>query len=197
MSRHISKSKSKALYLYKNAAAVGIQKLSLSAAQLRTSATRASCTDSEEISEGEDWYASHIIQDKDLLRKSLHNSGTGLHVLDLDALVLFPQMLLRGLEPNQFTLSSLFKAAGAVSDDNNKHGRQLHAYCLKYGFDTNVYVGTSLVDMYARLKESMLSGCSGRCSGKDLNPHISLILASLLPVPVQGLWSKASGFTPT
>ncbi|BFG27253.1 hypothetical protein CerSpe_135270 [Prunus speciosa] len=243
MSRHISKSKSKALYLYKKAAAFAIQKLSLSAAQLRTSATRASCTDSEEISEGEDWYASHIIQDKDLLRKSLHNSGTGLHVLDLvnrgsleadrtlynkllnrctqmgriqqarivhahiltshfkddlpihntilnmyvkcgsledarnlfdqmpckdlvtwtalisgysqydrpqDALVLFPQMLLRGLEPNQFTLSSLFKAAGAVSDDNNKHGRQLHAYCLKYGFDTNVYVGTSLVDMYAR-----------------------------------------------
>ncbi|KAK9935822.1 hypothetical protein M0R45_012698 [Rubus argutus] len=230
MKRHIQ---SKALYLYNNAAR---QKLP-SPAQLCSSATPAPLTDSE----GQHWYASHIIQDKDLLRKSLHDSGTGLHVLDLvirgsleadrtlynkllnkctqlgqlkqarivhahilaskfkndlpihntilnmyvkcgslddahklfdemsqtdlvtwtslisgysqhdrpqDALVLFPQMLRRGLEPNQFTLSSLLKASGAGPDD--KYGRQLHAYCFKYGFDSNVYVGTSLVDMYAR-----------------------------------------------
>ncbi|KAM1434594.1 hypothetical protein ACFX2I_042659 [Malus domestica] len=61
---------------------------------------------------------------------------------------LFPEMLRHGLEPNQFTLSSLLKASGAVSDDN--HGRQLHTYCFKYGLDSNVYVGTALVDMYAR-----------------------------------------------
>ncbi|KAM1428303.1 hypothetical protein ACFX2I_044651 [Malus domestica] len=47
-----------------------------------------------------------------------------------------------------FTLSSLLRASGAVSDDN--HGRQLHTYCFKYGLDSNVYVGTALVDMYTR-----------------------------------------------
>ncbi|KAM1644019.1 hypothetical protein FF1_005446 [Malus domestica] len=57
-------------------------------------------------------------------------------------------MLRHGLEPNQFTLSSLLRASGAASDDN--HGRQLHTYCFKYGLDSNVYMGTALVDMYAR-----------------------------------------------
>ncbi|XP_015900785.3 pentatricopeptide repeat-containing protein At3g24000, mitochondrial [Ziziphus jujuba] len=204
-----------------------------------TSAAPALFSDSE--SGGNDCYASGVIQDKDLLRKSYGGSGTGLHVLDLidrgsleadrilyntllkrctqmgklregrivhahilnsqfkddlvmgntilnmyakcgglkdartlfdempvkdmvtwtalitgysqndqpeDALVLFPQMLRHGLEPNQFTLSSLLKASGGRPTD--KHGRQLHAYCLKYGFVSNVYVGSSLVDMYAR-----------------------------------------------
>ncbi|KAM1030469.1 hypothetical protein EV1_033962 [Malus domestica] len=251
MKRHILGSRSKALlflYNYNNtAAAVGIQKLfSLSARFGTLSATRASCAkligdEDSETSEDEDWFASRIIQDKDLLHSSPHISGTGLHVLDLvncgsleadrtlynkllhrctqtaqlkqarivhshiltsqfkddlpirntilhmyvkcgslddarnlfnqmphkdlvtwtalisgysqhdrpqDALVLFPEMLRHGLEPNQFTLSSLLKASGAVSDDN--HGRQLHTYCFKYGLDSNVYVGTALVDMYAR-----------------------------------------------
>ncbi|KAF3451918.1 hypothetical protein FNV43_RR08014 [Rhamnella rubrinervis] len=208
-------------------------------ASFRTTATLAVSTDSE--SDGNDWYASRIIEDKDLLRKSHGDSGTGLHVLDLidrgsleadrtlynnllkrctqmgklregrivhthilnsqfrddlvmqntilnlyakcgsladarklfdempvrdmvtwtalitgysqndqpeDALFLFPQMLRHGFEPNQFTLSSLLKASGGLPTD--KHGRQLHAYCLKYGYVANVYVGSSLVDMYAR-----------------------------------------------
>ncbi|XP_059667116.1 pentatricopeptide repeat-containing protein At3g24000, mitochondrial [Cornus florida] len=65
-----------------------------------------------------------------------------------DALVLFPQMLRLGLMPNHFTFSSLLKAAGAVPGDRD--GRQIHAFCIKYGYDSNVYVGSALVDMYAR-----------------------------------------------
>ncbi|KAA8537256.1 hypothetical protein F0562_027057 [Nyssa sinensis] len=65
-----------------------------------------------------------------------------------DALVLFPQMLRLGLKPNHFTFSSLLKAAGAGPTDRD--GRQIHAFCIKYGYDSNVYVGSSLVDMYAR-----------------------------------------------
>lgn len=65
-----------------------------------------------------------------------------------DALVLFPQMLRLGLQPNGFTLSSLLKASGAGPSDKN--GRQVHAFSFKSGYDSNVYVGSSLVDMYAR-----------------------------------------------
>ncbi|KAM1126146.1 hypothetical protein ACFX2B_040859 [Malus domestica] len=85
---------------------------------------------------------------KDLVTWTALISGYSQHDRPQDALVLFPEMLRHGLEPNQFTLSSLLKASGAVSDDN--HGRQLHTYCFKYGLDSNVYVGTALVDMYAR-----------------------------------------------
>lgn len=65
-----------------------------------------------------------------------------------DALLLFPQMLRLGFCPNQFTFSSLLKAAGAVP--SHRDGRQVHGFVIKYGFDSNVYVGSSLLDMYAR-----------------------------------------------
>lgn len=64
------------------------------------------------------------------------------------ALLLFLQMLQHGLKPNQFTLSSVLKASGAAFSD--KYGRQVHSICLKCGYDSNVYVGSSLLDMYAR-----------------------------------------------
>lgn len=65
-----------------------------------------------------------------------------------EALQLFPQMAELGLKPNQFTLSSLLKASGATP--SHTIGRQLHGFCIKYGYEWNVYVGSSLVDMYAR-----------------------------------------------
>ncbi|XP_044462697.1 pentatricopeptide repeat-containing protein At3g24000, mitochondrial [Mangifera indica] len=64
------------------------------------------------------------------------------------ALLLFLQMLRIGLKPNQFTLSSVLKASGAKPSD--KFGMQVHAFSLKFGYDWNVYVGSSLLDMYAR-----------------------------------------------
>ncbi|KAK4761116.1 hypothetical protein SAY87_006009 [Trapa incisa] len=65
-----------------------------------------------------------------------------------DAVVLFPEMLRADVKPNEFTLSSLLKASG--TRHNNGFGRQLHGYCLKHGYILNVYVGSALVDMYAR-----------------------------------------------
>ncbi|KAL8218220.1 hypothetical protein R6Q57_021593 [Mikania cordata] len=65
-----------------------------------------------------------------------------------EALVLFPQMLRVELKPNHFTFSSLLKAAGARTDE--REGKQIHGYCLKYGYDLNVYVGSALVELYCR-----------------------------------------------
>ncbi|ESW31567.1 hypothetical protein PHAVU_002G248800 [Phaseolus vulgaris] len=65
-----------------------------------------------------------------------------------DALVLFPKMLREGARPNEFTLSSLVKCCGFIASYG--YGRQIHACCWKYGCYSNVFVGSSLVDMYAR-----------------------------------------------
>ncbi|XP_042481374.1 pentatricopeptide repeat-containing protein At3g24000, mitochondrial [Macadamia integrifolia] len=65
-----------------------------------------------------------------------------------EALKLFPQMLGLGLKPNQFTFSSLLKACGAAPNDYS--GKQIHSFCIKYGYELNVYVASSLLDMYAR-----------------------------------------------
>ncbi|KAM1350925.1 hypothetical protein PS1_004802 [Malus domestica] len=76
---------------------------------------------------------------KDLVTWTALISGYSQHDRPQDALVLFPEMLRQGLEPNQFTLSRLLKASGAVSDNN--HGRQLHTYCFKYGLDSKCLCG--------------------------------------------------------
>ncbi|MCD7448466.1 Pentatricopeptide repeat-containing protein, mitochondrial [Datura stramonium] len=65
-----------------------------------------------------------------------------------EALVLFSEMLRFGFMPNQFTFGSVLKAAGAL--DSGGTGRQLHGACVKCGYEENVYVGSALVDMYAR-----------------------------------------------
>lgn len=65
-----------------------------------------------------------------------------------EGLSLFPKMLHYGLKPNNFTFSSLLKASGAIT--NAKHGMHIHAFCIKYNCESDVYVGTSVVDMYAR-----------------------------------------------
>ncbi|XP_021977025.1 pentatricopeptide repeat-containing protein At3g24000, mitochondrial [Helianthus annuus] len=65
-----------------------------------------------------------------------------------EALVLFPEMLRAEMKPNHFTFSSLLKAAGARTDE--REGEQIHGFCLKYGYDLNVYVGSALVELYCR-----------------------------------------------
>ncbi|XP_010521079.1 PREDICTED: pentatricopeptide repeat-containing protein At3g24000, mitochondrial [Tarenaya hassleriana] len=75
-------------------------------------------------------------------------SGYSQHEQPQDALLLFSRMLKLGFRPNEFTLSSTVKAAAAEA--GYSCGRQLHGFCLKSSFDSNVYVGSSLLDMYTR-----------------------------------------------
>ncbi|KAI9160171.1 hypothetical protein LWI28_005713 [Acer negundo] len=85
---------------------------------------------------------------KDMVTWTALITGYSQNDQPLNALVLFPQMLRLGLKPNQFTLSSVLKASGTGTSD--RYGRQVHAFCFKYGYVWNVYVGSSLLDMYAR-----------------------------------------------
>ncbi|KAL2458651.1 Tetratricopeptide repeat (TPR)-like superfamily protein [Abeliophyllum distichum] len=64
------------------------------------------------------------------------------------ALELFLEMVRMGLRPNQFTFGSVLKAAGSLQ--NEGMGRGIHGMCVKYRYEENVYVGSALVDMYAR-----------------------------------------------
>ncbi|XP_042510117.1 pentatricopeptide repeat-containing protein At2g03880, mitochondrial [Macadamia integrifolia] len=68
-----------------------------------------------------------------------------------EALELFWEMQLEGLKPNQYTLGSVLRACSiAVA---LRRGKQIHAYAIKTQFDTNVFVVTGLVDMYAKCKQ--------------------------------------------
>ena len=65
-----------------------------------------------------------------------------------EALGLLPSMLKSGSKPNGFTFASLLKAAGACGECGV--GEQIHAFALKCSWDEDVYVGSALLDMYAR-----------------------------------------------
>lgn len=85
---------------------------------------------------------------KDMVSWTILMTGYSQYGQSESAIALFPEMIAVGFEPNEFTFSSILKASGNCSSDKN--GRQIHAYCLKWGYLSNVYVGSSLVDMYAR-----------------------------------------------
>ncbi|XP_043723379.1 pentatricopeptide repeat-containing protein At4g39530-like [Telopea speciosissima] len=52
------------------------------------------------------------------------------------------------LRPTEFTFGSIIKAC---SNCRREVGKQMHGYILKTGFESNCFVGTSLIDMYGKL----------------------------------------------
>ncbi|XP_064971160.1 pentatricopeptide repeat-containing protein At3g24000, mitochondrial [Musa acuminata AAA Group] len=65
-----------------------------------------------------------------------------------EAVEMLPRMLRLRLVPNAFTFGSLFKACGAAS--RNGHCEEVHALSVKCGCSPDVYVGSAILDMYAR-----------------------------------------------
>ncbi|KAF8396221.1 hypothetical protein HHK36_017835 [Tetracentron sinense] len=68
-----------------------------------------------------------------------------------DAVWLFVQMRLSGLEPNSFTFGGLLCAF--ASANAFERGKQFHGLVLKFGLETNVVVGSAIVDMYTKCGE--------------------------------------------
>lgn len=67
---------------------------------------------------------------------------------DMEALELFRQMLIAGVKPNSVTIPCLLPACGNIAA--LMHGKATHCFSLRRGISTDVYVGSALVDMYAK-----------------------------------------------
>eukprot|EP01018_Ginkgo_biloba_P032396 Gb_27797 [translate_table: standard] len=70
---------------------------------------------------------------------ALHGNGG-------EALNAFWQMQWAGFKPDQFTFTSVLKACLTTQEQGN----QIHADIIRTGYDSNVFVGSALVDMYAK-----------------------------------------------
>ncbi|XP_031272988.1 pentatricopeptide repeat-containing protein At4g18520, chloroplastic-like [Pistacia vera] len=68
-----------------------------------------------------------------------------------EAFLMFSRMLIDGFLPNEFTACSVLKAC--AEEKALKFGRQLHGAIVKKTYNNDVYIGTSLVDMYAKCGE--------------------------------------------
>ncbi|KAH9313013.1 hypothetical protein KI387_028048, partial [Taxus chinensis] len=70
--------------------------------------------------------------------------------LNEEALLLFDQMQREGKTPNQSTYVSVLKACASLLD--LRKGNQVHGRIIKMGFESDVHVGSTLIDMYAKCK---------------------------------------------
>ncbi|KAL3507620.1 hypothetical protein ACH5RR_033002 [Cinchona calisaya] len=65
-----------------------------------------------------------------------------------EGLELFRQMLRDNIGPAEYSFSIIMPACAHLTTLNL--GKQLHAYVIRAGYDENIYVASSLVDMYAK-----------------------------------------------
>ncbi|XP_019451349.1 PREDICTED: pentatricopeptide repeat-containing protein At5g42450, mitochondrial [Lupinus angustifolius] len=66
-----------------------------------------------------------------------------------DAIYLFSRMLNSEIRPNEFTFGTVLHSSTALR--NILVGRQLHACAVKMGLNSNVFVGSALLDFYVKL----------------------------------------------
>eukprot|EP01018_Ginkgo_biloba_P034522 Gb_08671 [translate_table: standard] len=64
------------------------------------------------------------------------------------ALTLFYEMQRAGIQPDQFTFASVLPACANLAAI--EHGREIHEEIIISGFQSNVFVGNALIDMYAK-----------------------------------------------
>ncbi|XP_028796021.1 pentatricopeptide repeat-containing protein At5g04780, mitochondrial-like [Neltuma alba] len=68
--------------------------------------------------------------------------------LGIEAVDLFREMVQSGIRPNEFSLSIILNACAGLQDGN--HGRTVHAYLLKLGYNLDLFSANALVDMYSK-----------------------------------------------
>lgn len=86
---------------------------------------------------------------------------------DLEALEFFREMQSEGLEPNSITIPSLIPACGNIVA--LMHGKAIHCFSIRKGIVDDVYVGSALIDMYAKCGRIQLSRlCFDRMPTRNL-----------------------------
>lgn len=75
-------------------------------------------------------------------------SGFLLNGLPAQGLQQFSKLLLLGLRPNHYTLSLVLSICASIS--NLLHGKQVHAYILKFGYLFHTLLGNALIALYSK-----------------------------------------------
>ncbi|KAK6152127.1 hypothetical protein DH2020_014762 [Rehmannia glutinosa] len=88
------------------------------------------------------------MQKRDLICWTTMITACSQHRRGQEAFILLSQMLSDGLDPNEFTVCSILNACG--EEKELRFGKQLHGTVVKKAYDRDVYVGTALVDLYAK-----------------------------------------------
>ncbi|KZV49107.1 pentatricopeptide repeat-containing protein [Dorcoceras hygrometricum] len=78
-------------------------------------------------------------------------AGLSLHSLETEAFIFFKQMLGKGMPPTEFSYAIIIKCCSSLT--SLSQGKQVQGLILKNGYGSDVYIGTSLIDLYCRCGE--------------------------------------------
>lgn len=65
-----------------------------------------------------------------------------------EAFGLFDEMVLDGVKPNEITFVNILKASSSL--ENLELGKYVHTQVIQRGFKPNIFIGNTLIDMYAK-----------------------------------------------
>ncbi|MQL82057.1 hypothetical protein Taro_014535 [Colocasia esculenta] len=86
--------------------------------------------------------------EKDVILYNSIMSGYSQNMLGEEALKLFLEMQEKDVVPTVFTLATLLNCCGSLA--LLQLGKQMHSLIVKFGWERNVAVGGSLIDMYSK-----------------------------------------------
>ncbi|KAK3225557.1 hypothetical protein Dsin_005419 [Dipteronia sinensis] len=88
------------------------------------------------------------MEDKSLVSWNAMITGYSQNRLPIDALTLFRQMVSNGIQPSEIAIMSVFGACSQLSA--LRLGKETHCYALKASLMDDVFIGCSIIDMYAK-----------------------------------------------
>ncbi|KAJ7548560.1 hypothetical protein O6H91_07G017300 [Diphasiastrum complanatum] len=88
------------------------------------------------------------MSERDVVSWTAMIAGYAQNGLGKEALALYEQMKQEGVQPDNVTFVLLLKACASVAA--LEQGKQFHSDIIKRGFESDVIIGSSLVDMYAK-----------------------------------------------
>ncbi|KAJ4968358.1 hypothetical protein NE237_015059 [Protea cynaroides] len=85
---------------------------------------------------------------RDLVSWNTVIAGLAQNGIHREALMMIKKMADAGLKPDSFSLSSILPIFAEYVDVSK--GKEIHGYAIRHGLDTDVFIGSSLIDMYAK-----------------------------------------------
>eukprot|EP01018_Ginkgo_biloba_P030661 Gb_29995 [translate_table: standard] len=72
-----------------------------------------------------------------------------------EAIALYYQMQRIGIQPDRYTCPEILKACAGLSA--LQEGKKIHSYIIRNGFESDVFVGTALINMYAKCGHAQIA----------------------------------------
>lgn len=89
-----------------------------------------------------------IMPKRDVVSWNTVIAGNAQNGMYEEALMMVRDMGNANLKPDSFTLSSVLPIFAEYMDV--ARGKEIHGYAVRHGFDADVFIGSSLIDMYAK-----------------------------------------------